>query len=166
LGTILCFIASIIIQFNPCLEPEIKSNNNNNKSSNSINQNIKFYNITCQIRKINDTKIAFFYDNYYAYFNIFIKNILISIIIFILKTTFSFFKKVCTLYIIKNLSPEYIVCSDSLYYFITEVIDLCYSMFSDYEDNNINKDKYNDYKRYKIYGMIIEIICFIGSLIY
>ena len=39
-------------------------------------------------------------------------------------------------------------------------------MFSDYEDNNINKDKYNDYKLYKIYGMINEIICFLGSLIY
>ena len=39
-GTILCFIASIIIHFNPCIELEIKSNNN--KSSNSINEMINF----------------------------------------------------------------------------------------------------------------------------
>jgi len=152
-GSFLCFIVSIIPHFFPCT-----INYNNNSKDN-------FHNIVCQVKENNDSKILY-YDNYFIYFKIFYKNILISIIIFVLKTTFCFFNKIFTIYIIKNLGPEYIVCSYSIYYFVTEIIDFCFFLFSNYKDkaqgNNTNKH----FRFYKFYGAIAEIFCFLGSLIY
>ena len=158
LGTILCFSISIIPHFYPCT----KTYNNNENS---------FQNIVCQVKDNKDSKILY-YDNYSIYFKIFCKNILISIIIFILKTTFCFFNKIFTIYIIKNLSPEYIICSNSIYYFITEIIDLCHFLISNYKDMDKHQKQIQDnnknkgFKLYKFFGMIAEIFCFLGSLIY
>ena len=148
-GTFLCFIVSIIPHFYPCT----KTYNNNENS---------FQNIVCQVPDDEDPKILY-YDNYSIYFKIFLKNILTHTIIFVLKTTFCFFNKIFTIYIIKNLSPEYIICSNSIYYFITEIIDLCYYLFSNYKAHDQEK---KILKFYKLYGVIAEIFCFLGSLIY
>jgi len=147
LGTILCFIASIITHFYPCT----KNYNNNNED--------KFYNITCQVKENEDSKILY-YDNYSIYFKIFLKNVLTSAIIVTLKSIFCFFNKVFSIYIIKNLSPEYIICSNSIYFFITEIIDLCYFL---YKHRDCIKE---GFKYYKFFSMIAEIFCFLGSLIY
>ena len=145
LGAFLCFIASIISHFSPCIETyNIKDINN-------------FLNKVCQVKENKDLKVLY-YDNYSIYFKIFSKSILISIIIFVLKTTFCFFNKIFTIYIIKNLSPECIICSNSIYHFITEIIDLLYFLIFSIKKNN--------FKFYKFYHMIAEIFCFFGSLIY
>ena len=76
-------IVSIITQFNPCKEFDIIINNNSSKYANSniTNKNntvnITFYKIACQVKRQDNSKIFLYYDNYDAYFNIFIKNILI-----------------------------------------------------------------------------------------
>ena len=140
-GTFLCFIASIIPNFIPCIEAY------------NINDIDSFINIVCQVKDNKDSKILY-YDNYSIYFKIFLKNILISIIIFVLKTTFCFFNKIYTIYIIKNLSPEYIICSNSIYYFITQIIDIFYFLLS-HKDNTKN-----GFKFYKFFGTIAEIFCF------
>ena len=148
-GTFLCFSISIIPHFYPCT----KTYNNNENN---------FQNIVCQVPDDEDPKILY-YDNYSIYFKIFLKNILTHTIIFVLKTTFCFFNKIFTIYIIKNLSPEYIICSNSIYYFITEIIDLCYILFSNYIAHDKEK---KGFQFYKLYGVIAEIFCFLGSLIY
>ena len=150
-GTFLCFIVSIILHFYPCTE----SYNNNENS---------FQNIVCKVKENKDSKILY-YDNYSIYFKIFCNNILVSIIIFVVKTTFCFFNKIFTIYIIKNLSPEYIICSYSIYNFITETIDLSYFLFPNNEEQTGN-NKNKGFKFYKFYGMIAEIFYFLGSLIY
>ena len=156
-GTFLCFIVSIIPHFYPCTE----SYNNNENS---------FQNIVCKVKENKDSKILY-YDNYSIYFKKFLKKSLISIIIFILKTIFCFSNKIFTIYIIKNLSPEYIICSNSIYYFITEIIDSCFFLFSSLKDKEgLNRaqdnNKYKDFKFYKFYGLIAEIFCFLGCIIY
>jgi hypothetical protein len=145
LSAILCFIASIISSINPCTDSSEKSNFYN------------FYELICQIKvkKKNENFDILYYDNYSGYFEKFFKNILISITIFVLKTTFCFFNKVFTIYIIQNLSPEYIICSNAIFFILTEITDLILLIFI--------KD---GFKFYKLFGMIAEIFCFIGSLIY
>ena len=158
LGTILCFITSIISHFYSC----------NKTFNNNIDD---FQNLACQIKDNKDSKVLY-YDNYSIYFKIFCKNILISIIIFVLKTTFCFFNKVFTIYIIKNLSPEYIICFNSIYYFITEIIDLCYFLISYLKDKDNDQNQVRDnnknkgFKFYKFFSMLAEIFCFLGCLIY
>jgi hypothetical protein len=105
--------------------------------------------------KKNENFDILYYDNYSGYFEKFFKNILISITIFVLKTTFCFFNKVFTIYIIQNLSPEYIICSNAIFFTLTEITDLILLIFIK-----------NGFKFYKLFGMIAEIFCFIGSLIY
>jgi hypothetical protein len=105
--------------------------------------------------KKNENFDILYYDNYSGYFEKFFKNILISITIFVLKATFCFFNKVFTIYIIQNLSPEYIICSNAIFFILTEITDLILLIFI--------KD---GFKFYKLFGMIAEIFCFIGSLIY
>jgi hypothetical protein len=158
-GTLLCSIVSLIPHFYPCTK-------NYNYDENS------FQNIVCKVKENKDSKILY-YDNYSIYFKIFLKNSLISIFIFVLKTIFCFFNKIFTIYIIKNLSPEYIICSNSIYYFITEIIDSCYFLISSHKDKykeDQNLAQYNNknegFKFYKFYGMIAEIFCFLGCLIY
>ena len=158
LGTILCFIISIISHLYPCTK--------------TFNNNEIFQNQVCQVKGNKEPKVLY-YDNYSIYLEIFCKNILTSIIIFVLKTIFCFFNKVFTIYIIKNLSPEYIICFNSIYYFITEIIDLCYFLISYLKDtddaqNQVkdNNNKNKGFKLYKFFSMIAEIFCFLGSLIY
>ena len=157
LGTILCFIVSIIPHFNPCT-----------KNYEKISEEYKFPNIICHVKEDKDSNILY-YDNYSIYFKIFLNNILISIIIFILKTTFCFFNKIFTIYIIKDLSPEYLICSNSIYFFITEMVDLCFLLISrdKKEEQDLNQENKNTgFRFYKLFGMIAEIFCFLGSLIY
>jgi len=130
----------------------------------------KFPNIICHVKENRDSE-TLYYDNYSIYFKIFLSNILISIIIFILKTTFCFFNKIFTICIIKDLSPEHLICSNSIYFFITEMTDLLYLIISRYnyqdqDQDQENKNKSVDFKLYKLFGMIAEIFCFLGSLIY
>ena len=61
-GTFLCFIASIIPNFIPCIEAY------------NINDIDSFINIVCQVKENKDSKILY-YDNYSIYFKIFLKNI-------------------------------------------------------------------------------------------
>ena len=152
LGTFLCFIASIIPHFYPCTE----SYNNNIKAN--------FKDVICKVKDENDSK-KLYYDNYSIYFKIFCKDILVSIIIFVVKTTFCFFNKIFTIYIVKNLSPEYIICSNSIFYFIAILTDICHFLLlknlAQSQDNKIE-----GFNLYKYYEMIAEIFCFLGSLIY
>ena len=146
LGAFLCFTASLIPTFIPCTDSSDKTNY------------YDLYKLICQINvtKVGNSEILY-YENYSIYFQKFLKNIISSIIIFIMKTISSFFYKVFTIYTIKTLSPEYIICSNSIYCILTEIVDLIFLGFIE------NK---KEYKNHKIYGLIAEVFGFIGSLIY
>ena len=77
---------------------------------------------------------------YFDNFSIFFKNIwkedrtpiinIVYIFIFLLKITLSAFHYFFVYLIIKVLSPEYLVCSDSILYFIVKIITLIYQIIT------------------------------------
>jgi len=107
----------------------------------------------CQVRENNSTIL--YYESYSIYFKILLKNDFLMIILFILKIVLYFSNKLFYLYTIKDLGAEYILCANSIFYIITEVIDTCFFLF-----------KKTDFKFYKFFGMIAQIFSFIGTLIY
>ena len=142
-GFLICFIISIIPTIFPC------SNNNT------------FEKIICTVKNIdnNNNSTTYYYDNYYVYFKdlwkkeeIYYNILFIFIVIF--KIILSFLIKLFSILIIKNLSPEYLICSNSIFYFITESIDSIASLI-------IEKFKY-----YKLFDILDELFSILGTIFY
>ena len=79
---------------------------------------------------------------------------ILFIFIVIFKIILSFLIKLFSILIIKNLSPEYLICSNSIFYFITESIDSIASLI-------IEKFKY-----YKLFDILDELFSILGTIFY
>ena len=138
-GTILFFIASMISNFNKCEENEFTS-------------------YICLV--LDDESSSKYFDNFIIFFNIIwlkdrtpFANI-IYIIIVLLKILLSTFHYYFSFLIIKILSPEFLVCSDSILYFIIKLICFIY-----YLSTNSLK---NDF----VFDLLSQFFSLLGTIIY
>ena len=148
-GSLICFIISIIPTIIPCT------------NSNNINsfKNIEFI---CNVTDIDYThnSTIYYYDNYLVYFKSLwqndrkLYNNILFLFLNLFKIILSFLIKLYCVLIIKNLSPEYLICSNSIFYFISEVIDTIVCLF-------LNKFKY-----YKLYDILDELCSILGTIFY
>jgi len=145
LGAFICLIASIIPSNYPC------TNNYYDLKDNSFKDD--FIKTICKERENNSTVL--FFESYSIYFKELFKNNILLIILFFMKIVIFTFNKIFYIYIINQLRPEFIICSDSLSFNLFELIDLFYFIF-----------KKTEFKFYKFYSMISQIFCFLGSMIY
>jgi len=146
-GAFVSFIVSIIPSNIPCTDASYNLNLTSFKDD--------LIKTVCQVKESNSNIL--YYENYSIYFKVLFEINILALFLFILKVVLYFFNKLFYLYIIKDLGAEYIICVNSIYYIITEIIDLCYFLF---KENN------NGFKFYKFYGMIAQIFSFLGTLIY
>jgi len=146
-GVLVSFIVSIIPSYIPCTDASYNLNLTSFKND--------FIKIVCQVKESNSNIL--YYESYSIYFKELFKINILELFLFILKIVLYFFNKLFYLYIIKDLGAEYIICVNSIYFIITEIIVLCYFLF---KENN------NEFKFYKFYGMIAQIFSFLGTLIY
>ena len=145
LGAALSFIASIISSIYPC------TNHYYDLKDDSFMD--YFIKSICKIREKNSSVLYF--DSYSVYFKELFKNNILLIILFIFKIGIFTCNKIFYIYIIKNLSPEFIICANSLSHILFELFDFLFFIF-----------KNTEFKFYKFYSMIAQIFCFIGSIIY
>ena len=145
IGFFISLTVSIVLTFIPCID-------------NNSFENIYFF---CNITDIDsNNSTTYYYENFFVYY----KNLWISdretyiniiyIFLLILRIVLFFFIKLFLILIIKNLSPEYLICSDSIYYFIEETIDSIVCIFLD------------RFKYYKLYDTLDELFCIIGIIFY
>jgi len=150
-GAFVSFIVSIIPSNIPCTDASFiiseKLYTNLTTFKDDLIQTI------CQVNETNSTIL--YYESYSIYFEELLKFNFLKIILFILKIVLYFSNKLFYLYTIKDLGAEYILCANSIYYIIAEIIDTCYFLFNQKE-----------FKFYKFFGMIAQIFSFIGTLIY
>ena len=151
-GSLICFIISIIPTIIPC------ANDNNSF------KNIEFIcNVTNKYYKSNDytnNSTIYYYDNYFIYIkslwqsNRDINYNIFFIFLIIFKIILSFLIKLYFTLIITNLSPEYLICANSIFFFISEIIDSIACLF-------IHKFKY-----YKLYDVLDELCSILGTIFY
>ena len=140
LGFILFFIASLISNFIKCEEE------------------IEFIFDFCKV--YDEESSSDYFDNFLVFFkNIWLKDRTpfvncIYIFIILLKILLSAFKYFFSFLIIKILSPEFLVCSDSILYFIIKIICLIY-----YVSTNSLK---NDF----IFDVLSQFFSLLGTIIY
>ena len=147
-GAIFCFILSIIPTLIPC-----------NKSFSQIE-------LICTLTTkdtLNDSTI-YYYENYIIYFKhlwndekIYIN--IIYLFLFVLKIFLCFLIKLYLMLIIYNLSPEYLICSNCLLYFIIELADFILFVIK------IKKEE-SSFRIYKFFGSLNQFICLLGCIIY
>ena len=126
-GSIICLIGSII-------STKIKCSNKN--------PDVKYF---CKVEK-DDNK---YYDNFIIFFqNIWKKNI-VYILFEFFEIFLSFLLNLFIMLIIHNLSPEYLISSKYIFYFITELISYLWNR------------KYN-----QIYELLAEFFAILSSLLY
>ena len=124
--------------------------------------------VECQTSTFSSV-ICYVYDEensskYVDNFKIFFKNIwmedrnpfvnLIYILILLLKILLSAFHYFFAFLIVKILSPEYLVCSDSILYFIMKIITLIYYLAT----NNVTTDF--------VFDFLSQIFSILGTIIY
>ena len=145
IGAILSFISSSISSLIECI-------------------NIEKYpdiDLICKVQDYNS--IMLYYDNFYIYFNNIWNNNdhlsinIIRVSLFIFEIILSFLSKLYSLLIIKNLNPEYFICSNSIVHFFTKIATTITSYFT--EDENI---KY--YPKYEIIAEFFSILAIIFYL--
>ena len=150
-GAFVSFIVSIIPSNIPCTDASFilseKLYTNLTTFKDDLIQTI------CQVNETNSNIL--YYESYSIYFEELLKFNFLKIILFILKIVLYFSNKLFYLYTIKDLGAEYILCANSIFYIITEIIDTCFFLF-----------KKTGFKFYKFFGMIAQIFSFIGTLIY
>ena len=145
LGIFVNFIVSIIPSNYPC------TNDYNNLKDDSFKDD--FIKFICQVRESNSTVLYF--ESYSIYFKELLKNNILLIILFIFKIGIYFCNKLFFIYIIKNLSAEFIVCANSITFSLVELFDLLYIFFTKTEFN-----------LYKFFSAITQLSCLLGSIIY
>lgn len=137
-GSFICILGSLISTYTKC-------------TSYYDNRNIKYI---CRFYEGSDN----YFDNFKMYFDRFwnkettSKNICYCFL-FILKNLFLCATCFFTFCIIKNLSPEYYVCANSMYYLIVDILKFIGYLIS--HENEFNK-----------YDVMSEIISIIGASIY
>ena len=146
-GIFISFIVSIVLSNISCTDSYYNLNLTSFKDD--------LIKIVCQVKENNSNIL--YYENYSIYFKVLFKMNILALFLFILKIVLFFFNRLFCLYIIKDLGVEYLICINSIYFIITEIIDLCYFLL---KKNN------NEFKFYKFYGMIAQIFSFLGTLIY
>ena len=75
-------------------------------------------------------------------------------ILILFKLILTFLIKLYCILIIKKLSPEYLICSNAIYYFLNESIDTIGCLF-------LGKFKY-----YKLYDVLDEVFSILGTIFY
>ena len=142
-GAFCCFISSIISSEVPCVDKN------------------DFENIYYICNVTNNNETEYYYDSYSIFFDTLWdndrkNNINVGFLfLFFFKILFSFFVKLFFLLIIKNLNPEYLICSDSIFYFLTEIVDFFYYTSKD-----------SGFKCYKFFESLSELFCFLGIIFY
>ena len=146
IGFFFCLIISIIPNYIPCVDQ-------------NYFQNINYI---CNVTNFDSSKNStiYYYENYF----IFIKNlwrierelyiIIIYLILILFKIILTFLIKLYCILIIKKLSPEYLICSNAIYYFIEELIDSVTCLF-------LGKFKY-----YKLYDILDDAFSILGTIFY
>lgn len=145
-GSLLCLIISIIPSFIPC-------------SRNNKFDDIDFI---CNVTNFDYTQNStiYYYDSYSIYFSNLWKNDrkffinVFYIFLILLKICLTFAIRLFSVIIIKNLGPEYLICSNSIFYFISEGLDTIASMF------------YNKFYYYKLYDILDELCSISGTILY
>ena len=145
LGAFIFFIISIIPSNYPC------TYNYNDLKNNSFIDD--FINSTCKVNEKNS--YVLYFESYSIYFKELLKNNILLIILFLFKIAIFTFYKIFFIYIIKNLSAEFIICANSLNYALRELFDTLYFII-----------KKTRFKFYKFYYMTAQIFCCLGSIIY
>ena len=117
IGTIITFIGSFVSGYKECM---------------SYND-FKYIRTICKVYETDYNHR--FYDNFKIFFKLLWKkkNTFISILyifLYILKNINSFLTTYFTFLIIKSLSPEYFICANSIYYFITSIFSMIDSYLS------------------------------------
>ena len=143
IGALICFISSIISSKIECV------------SVNEFSQ----IDLIC---KNNDTYTnTLYYDNFSIYFknlwnndNLLIN--IIRIILFIFEIFLSFMIRLYSLLIIKKLSPEYFICSNSIVHFFTKIVTKFTSLFT--------KEIHKNYSLSEIIAEFFSIIAIIFYL--
>ena len=149
LGSLVCFIISIFPTIIPCT---------NSNSQNSF-KNIDFICNVTDIDYTNNSTI-YYYDNYLVYFKSLWKNDrnnfenILFVFLILFKIILSFFIKLYSILIINNLSPEYLICSNSIFYFISELVDTISCLF------------FEQFKYYKLYDVLDELCSILGTIFY
>lgn len=146
-GMICCFIISIIPSCISCVDKDEFEN----------------INYICNLTKTDSyNNTIYYYESYSIFFNKLWDNDRNNSInfgflfLFLLKIVLSFGTKFFLLLIVKSLNPEYLVCSSSIHYFLTEICDTLYFLIK-----NIHH-----FKLYKFFELMSEFFCFIGIIIY
>ena len=142
IGTFICFGASVIPNYYSC---------NDEDSFEEIN-------IICKVKE-NENSTTLYYDNFYIYFSSLWNNekILINIknlLLLLIKIILNFLYNLICILIIYKLSPEYLICSHSIYYFIVELLATIVYLIK------------GEYKLYNYYDILSELFCIIGTIIY
>ena len=120
LGVFVNFIVSIIPSNYPC------TNDYNNLKADSFKDD--FIKFICQVRESNSTVLYF--ESYSIFFKELFKNNILLITLFIFKIGIYFCNKLFFIYIVKNLSAEFIVCANSITFSLVELFDLLYIFFT------------------------------------
>ena len=145
-GFIFCFIISTLVNFIPCVDKDTFSN----------------INFICNVTDINSStnSTIYYYESYSVYLKnlwrkerAFYNNIIFSVLILI-KIFLNFLIKLFSILIIKNLRPEYLICSNAIYYFIIESTDTIVCLI-------LGKFKY-----YKLYDILEDLFSILGTVFY
>lgn len=139
IGSLICFSISAVTDQVPCdVDDDTKSN-------------VTYF---CQFNLTDENNnTIYYYDKFSIFFDSF-ENFG-YVILYIIKIFFSFGVKLFSLLIIKYLSPEYMICANSIYFFITGLIDFFVYLFTT-----------NGFTLYKFCGTFTEFFHVVGSIIY
>jgi hypothetical protein len=142
-GALICFGFSIISHNIPCVD---------------VNS-FTHISLICTVNKTdNNNNTINYYDNFSIYFSSFGNAKYVFLYIFKIITSYGV--KLYSILIIKYLSPEYLICINSFYFFITGMIDSIY-----YLSKGINTKK-ETINGYKYIDIAVDLLHFLGSVIY
>ena len=137
IGSIFCFISCSI------------------SSNIQCKKNVEYINNICNVSYNNNI----YYDHYLKYFwEIWNKDRegwinFIFVILILIKIFLSVLHNLFMVLIIKNLSPEYLICSKYIFYFITELIQFIIS-------------SYNEFNFYNLFKFLSEVFAIFGAFLY
>ena len=146
LGFIFCFIISTVVNYVPCVDKDTFSN----------------INFICNVTEVDSSTNSTIY--YYERYSVYIKSLwkkerhsyinVLFLVLIVIKTFLYFLIKLFGLLIIKNLRPEYLICSNAIYYFIIESIDTIECLI-------LGKFRY-----YKLYDILEDLFSILGTVFY
>ena len=139
LGASICFIISIIPTLIPCTD---KNDFNN-------------IDLICNVKKITENnRTIYYYDSYSIFFSNF--GNFVYVMLYIVKLILCFGVKLFSILIIKFLSPEYLICANSIHFFSIGLFDFLVYFFG----------KNNEFKFYKFFASFSDFFHILGSILY